>query len=511
VQLAGDGFKGIMRAMSAESAYQSLKSQGETLASLGALRALAWWDEETMMPAKGIEWRGRQLETVARLVHEMFLRPQTEEWIAICEDAGFPKGGAEAANVALWRREIDIARKLPADLIAEEAATASHARVDWAAARKASDFSAFLPWLEKSVELRRRRADFLGYEDHPYDALLDNYERGMRTRDLRALFARLRPKLVDLAARAADRAATMPSDLLAGDFPVDQQIAFNRKVAEDIGFDFDAGRIDTTTHPFCSRIAPGDVRMTTRYRTDDFTGSLFGILHESGHGLYEQGIPSDRFGTPVGASVSLGVHESQSRLWENHVGRSAAFWEKWLPVAAEHFPCLAKRTPEDALRALTRSRKGFIRVGADEATYDLHILLRFELELALIEGTLAPKDLPGEWNARFRDMLGLDVPDDARGCLQDIHWAMGAIGYFATYTLGNLNAAHLMEAARASDPALARASDQGDFQPLLGWMRERIHRHGSMLPPAELITRAAGSPMDESAFLRHIERTYVRD
>lgn len=499
----------MMRAMTSESAYRALRAQGDKLASLGSLGSLAWWDEETMMPAKAVDWRGRQVEELARLLHEIRLAPQTGDWIAACEAGGFPDGSREAANLALWRREYDRARKLPADFIAEEAATASRARVEWVAARKASDFARFLPWLEKTVSLRRRRAEYLGYEEHPYDALLDEYERGARTRDLRGLFARLRPRLVDLAERAAERAEGIPGDLLAGEYPVEAQIAFNRKVAAAIGFDFEAGRIDTATHPFCSRVAPGDTRMTTRYKTDDFTESLFGVLHEAGHGLYEQGLPDAEFGTPVGRAVSLGVHESQSRLWENHVGRSRGFWEKWLPVAAEHFPALAKRTPEEMTRAMTRSRRSFIRVASDEATYDLHILLRFEIELALVEGALAPKDLPGEWNARFRELFGMDVPDDARGCLQDIHWAMGSIGYFATYTLGNMNAAHLMAAARAEPDGPGPAMERGDYLPLLEWMRERIHRPGSLLPPGELIARAAGSPMDESAFLLHLESTYA--
>ncbi len=509
VPLASGGIKGILSPMTAKQAYDQLAAQSRRLQAFSSAASLAWWDEETGMPPKGLSWRAQQVEVLVSHQHEQFASERTGEWIAACEAGGLEAGSFEEANVALWRRAYDQAVKLPTDLVAEEAATATRARSAWAAARKANDFAAFLPWLEKSVELRRRRAECLGYEEHPYDALLDMYERGMRTAEVRELFGRLRPGLVDLAGRAAERSTRIPEDLLAGEYTEEGQREFNRRVAEAIGFDFEGGRIDTSTHPFCSRIGPGDVRLTNRYRSDDFSDSLFGILHEAGHGLYEQGLPEEWFGLPAGKSVSLGVHESQSRLWENHVGRSLPFWEKWLPTAVECFPHLKDRTPADMVRALTRSRRGFIRVGSDEATYDLHILLRFELEVALVEGSLEARDVPGEWNKRFHELFGLEVPDHTRGCLQDIHWSMGAIGYFATYTLGNLNAAHLLEAARAGDAGLAAAMDRGEYAPLLAWMRERIHRHGNLVAPTELVARAAGSPMDEKAFLGRLERVYV--
>ena len=495
--------------MTRDQSYACLCAQGGELQCFHSALSLLWWDEETGMPPKALAWRSRQVEAIAAYVHRRFAAPEVGSWIAACEDAPFPQGSVEQANVVLWREEYDRAVKLPAEHVAEEAATGSMARAAWAEARRNNDFAAFLPWLGKQVDLRRRRADFLGYADHPYDALLAEYERGTTTREVVALFDRLRPELAAITAAAAERSRSVPAGLLAGEYPVDRQAAFNREVAEAIGFDFEAGRIDTTTHPFCSRISPGDVRLTTRYRRDDFTESLLGVLHEAGHGLYEQGLPEAEAGRPVGSAVSLGVHESQSRLWENHVGRSRAFWEKWLPRAASYFPHLARLGPADVAAALTRCEPGFIRVGADEASYDLHILLRFGLEVELVAGTLAPRDVPDAWNERFRDLLGLTVPDPAHGCLQDIHWAMGSIGYFATYTLGNLLAAQLVQAARQGDPSLDRAWAAGDFGPLLAWVRQRIHRRGSLLAPKDLVEEATGSPLRPDAFLIHLRNRYL--
>ena len=495
--------------MDRDEAYACLCAQGEHLQCFRSSLSLLWWDEETGMPPKALPWRARQVEALSAFLHERFTAPRTGEWIADCEARPFPAGSVEEANVTVWREEYDRAVKIPAAHVAEEAATGSQARAAWAEARRRNDFPAFLPWLEKQVALRRKRADFLGYTDHPYDALIQEFERGMTTREIIDLFDRLRPELKEIGAAAAERSRSIPADLLKGDYPVEKQAAFNREVAEGIGFDFEAGRIDTTTHPFCSRLNPGDVRLTTRYRTEDFTDSLFGVMHEAGHGLYEQGLPDEEAGRPVGRAVSLGVHESQSRLWENHVGRSRAFWEKWLPRAVHHFPHLGGLTPADMAAALTRSEPGFIRVGADEASYDVHILLRFGLEIDLVAGTLAPKDVPEAWNERFRELTGLTVPDAARGCLQDIHWAMGAIGYFSTYTLGNLLAAQLVETARRSDPGLEQSCAAGDYAPMLAWMRQNIHRHGSRLAPKDLVRQATGAPLAPDAFLIHLRNRYI--
>lgn len=495
--------------MSAPTAYDSLSALAAEIHAFRTTLSLLWWDEETGMPPKAIAWRARQTETLSAHAHRLSTSTEFGDLLARAEDEEKTPDTTRAANLRLWREDYDHKRKLPTDFVAEEASVGTHARTAWAAARANNDFPAFLPWLEKQVVLCRRKVDYLGYDEHPYDALLDIYERGMRTREISGVLGDLQQRLVEFLPAALDHSKSIPANLLDGEYPVEKQTAFNREVLAALGFDFEAGRLDTTTHPFCSRITPGDVRLTTRYNERDFTDSFFGCLHEMGHGLYEQGLPEDEGTRPVGHSVSLGIHESQSRLWENHVGRSPEFWEKWLPVAAKYFPHLSRRSPEEMALALNRAEPGFIRVDSDESTYDLHICLRFRLELDLITGDLAPRDLPGEWHRRFKELTGLDVPDDRRGCLQDIHWAMGAIGYFATYSLGNLLAAQLMDTARR-EPSIAAACDRADYAPLLAWLRDHIHAPGSLHRPGELIQRSTGKPLSPDAFLSHLRHRYTR-
>jgi carboxypeptidase Taq len=292
-------------------------------------------------------------------------------------------------------------------------------------------------------------------------------------------------------------------------YPVAGQQALNREVAEAFGFDFEAGRIDTTAHPFCSGIAPGDCRLTTRYNERDFTQSLYGVMHETGHGLYEQGLPEKEFGLPTGNAASLGIHESQSRLWENHVGRSLAFWECWHERACHHLPALRRFSPAQITQAVTRVAPSFIRVEADEVTYDLHILLRFEVERALVERRLEVKDLPAYWDERFQAMFGLKVPDDAHGCLQDIHWSLGSLGYFPTYTLGNLNASQLMCRARQDCPSLAGDLRSGQYTTLLAWLRRQVHTLGQQHRASDLMQRATGQPTQVRFHLDYLREKFA--
>ena len=414
-----------------------------------------------------------------------------------------------ATNLRGWRRAYDRSTKLPVDLVEEWTRATSLAQSVWADARRASDFQRFRPHLAGLVDLARRRADAWGWGECRYDALLEEYEPGARASVIAAMFGQLGPKLSALIGPATEKAARFPRDLLAGTYPVAAQQAFNREVAEAVGFDFHAGRIDTTTHPFCTGLGPGDTRLTTRYDEADFTSSLFGVLHEAGHGMYEQGLNREEWGQPAGDACSLGVHESQSRLWENHIGGSRVFWDRWLPRAAVHFPHLASLTPGQVAGAVARVQPSYIRVEADEVTYDLHIILRFEIERALVEGDLAVDDVPAVWNEKFRSLLGLEVPDDARGCLQDVHWSFGLFGYFATYTLGNLNAAHLMHHARRSLPGLDDSLAAGDYAPLLGWLRERIHSQGQRFDGPDLMEQATGEPVDGTHFLNHLRTKFL--
>jgi carboxypeptidase Taq len=358
------------------------------------------------------------------------------------------------------------------------------------------------------VNIAREKADLWGYQGEPYDALLDGYERATSTAAVADLFDQLRPAVREIAARAVENSASRRPGLPTGPYPIAAQQRFNAQVAQAIGFDFQAGRIDTTTHPFCTTLGPRDIRLTTRYDEADFTSSLFGVLHEAGHGLYEQGLPADDFGLPSGTAVSLGIHESQSRLWENHVGRSQTFWEKWYPSAQECFPQLKGFSLEDFLRYLWRAEFSPIRVEADEATYDLHILLRFELERRMVDGSLAVTDVPAAWNDSFRELFGFAPMNDRDGCLQDIHWSMGGLGYFATYTLGNINSAQLFAAARR-DLSVALAMENADYLPLLAWLRKSVHSHGSALDPADLIQQATGSAPSTEAYLSHLQSRYL--
>lgn len=489
------------------AAYPSLCDTAREIALLTSTEAALSWDQETYMPPKALAHRARQLAYLNGKAHAL----ATGKWMrSLLEQTESEKQPDPriAANVREFRRDFDRAARIPGELVVEESEVCSHAKAAWAEARKKSDFAMFAPHLERIVGIARRKADLWGYADEPYDALLETYERGTRTREVAALFDRLKPELTKLARTAVARSADIDPRLLDGKYPVDKQKLLNREVAESVGFDFESGRIDTTTHPFCTTLGPGDIRLTTRYDEADFTSSLFGVLHEAGHGLYEQGLPADDFGLPSGRACSLGIHESQSRLWENHIGRSRPFWEKWLPRAAEIFPNLRKLKIGDFLRAINRAEYSFIRVEADEATYDLHILLRFSIERRIISGQLAVADVPGAWNDEFEALFGMTPPDDARGCLQDIHWSMGGLGYFATYALGNLNAAQLYAAAR-QQRSIATSIDKADYGPLLNWLREKVHRHGATALPSEIVKQATGKATDAKWHLKHLRDRFA--
>lgn len=490
------------------SAYERLTALGKELQLVSDSAALLGWDQEVLLPSRGIPYRAEQMSWFCGYVHERFTAAEVGEWIAEAEDQTKAGDVVAAANCREWRHEYDRSTCLPTKLVQELAEARVHSQAAWAEARKVSDFRRFSPHLQKLVDLSREHAERWGYDDQLYDALIDRFERGATARGLVGTLGSLRTDLLPIVEAATSRPPYDRSGL-SGHYPVERQQAFNREVAESIGFDFEAGRIDTAVHPFCSGMAPYDTRLTTRYDETDFLSSLFGVLHEAGHGLYEQGLPKDWRGQPVGNSVSLGVHESQSRLWENHVGRSRGFWEKWLPRAIHFFPHLMGLTPEDLYAAVNQAERSHIRVEADEVTYDLHILLRFELECAIFSGDLAIADIPGEWNRRFESYFGLPVRNDAEGCLQDIHWSMGIFGYFPTYSLGNLNAAHLASAAKSQDPAVDAAFASADYAPLLAWMRKHLHEAGSLHLPDDLVTRAAGAPVTSEALVSHLRERYL--
>ena len=466
------------------------------------------WDQEAKLPPAAVDHRAKQLAWLAARAHELAVSDRWKSALGQAEAADDGCDTVRGANLRQLRREFERASQLPVELVSRQTTVSSHAKHAWVEARKRGDFSAFAPHLEKQLGLAREKADLWGYESEPYDALLESYERGTRTAAVAALLEVIKPALREIAAQAVEKSASRAVKPPAGSFPVPLQVEFNARVAEAIGFDFQAGRIDTTAHPFCTTLGPCDVRLTTRYDENDFTSSLFGVLHEAGHGMYEQGLPADDFGLPSGSAVSLGIHESQSRLWENHIGRSRAFWERWYPVACDLFPQLAGFPLDDFLAHVRHAAFTPIRVEADEATYDLHIILRFEIERRMLRGELAVADVPVAWNESFRDLFGFVPENDTAGCLQDIHWAMGGLGYFPTYTLGNLNAAQIFAAAR-KHPEIARAIDIADYAPLLAWLRERIHAFGGTLDPAELMESACGGKPSADDYLSHLRERYL--
>ncbi len=493
----------------AEKAYRELTALVRESGVLQSVAELLEWDQEVCMPPGGNAHRAEQMALLAGMVHEKITSPRIGELLAVCEQAEYRAGSAEAVNIREIGRRYRKKTCLPAKLVREIARVTANAHPVWVEAREKNDFALFRPHLERIVALRREQAEAVGYEHSPYDALLDDYEPGERTARLTGLFGALAPKLTDLLRRITDAPLRPDGSVVRRRFPAAAQRALGIEAARAIGFDFNSGRVDPVVHPFCLTVGPGDVRITTRYNENFFNEAFFGFMHETGHGLYEQGLPAADFGLPTGESVSLGIHESQSRMWENCVGRSRPFWEFFFPRLAETFPRATSGVSiEHWLRAINQVQPSFIRVEADEVTYNLHIILRFELERALIEGTLAVADLPAAWNEQFERMLGLAVPDDAQGVLQDVHWSAGLFGYFPTYCLGNLYAAQFFAAAQEQIPLLEHGFADGNFLPLLAWLREQIHRRAMSLPPRELVREVTGHELSPSYLLDYLESKF---
>ncbi|HEX4797333.1 MAG TPA: carboxypeptidase M32 [Humisphaera sp.] len=490
-----------------QSSYDALIATLKQITLLNSVNSLLGWDERVNLPAKGTEFRADQSSMLAKMSHEWFTSPAIDNLLAEVETSPLvaePHGDI-AVNVRETRRAYDRARKLPASLVEELTRTAVMAQQAWGEARAKSDYKSFQPWLEKTLVLKRQEADCVGYQSNPYDALIDEFEPGETAEGVRTMFAGLRGPLVELVRKIVDSGRKAPVEILERKYPAAAQEKLSREASAAIGFDFEAGRLDVSLHPFCSGIGPGDTRMTTRYDENYFGDAFFGVLHETGHGLYDQGLDRAHYGTPRGDAVSLGIHESQSRMWENLVGRSRAFWKFFLPKARAMFGDTLKDVSDDNWYfAINDVRPSLIRTESDETTYNLHVLLRFELEEAMLRGDLSAADLPGAWTEKMRHYLGITPPDDAKGCLQDIHWSGGAIGYFPTYTLGNLYAAQFFEKAREDLGDVDGQFAAGNFKPLLDWLRKNVHRPGKTYRPRELVKRVTGKEPTADALLRHL-------
>ncbi len=473
--------------------------------------AVLGWDQATYMPSAGTAARGRQKAMLSRLAHERLTDPALGKLLDGLRShaESLPADHDDACLVRVARKEHEEAVRVPADFVARRAAFGATAYDAWTRARPANDFAAMRPHLEQAVEMAREYAGFFGPWDRIMDPLIDRADEGMTTASVQALFADLRAELVPLAHAICDQAPADDS-CLRGPFPEAPQLAFAETAIKAIGYDMARGRLDKTHHPFCTKFSADDVRITTRVRLDDLGDALFSCLHEAGHGLYEQGVEPGLVGTPLGHGVSAGVHESQSRLWENFVGRSRGFWQHFYPALQRTFPDqLGGVALDDFYRAINKVQRSLIRTDADEVTYNLHVMLRFDLEIDLLEGRLAVKDLPEAWHARMVSDLGIAPPDHRDGCLQDVHWYGGWIGgSFQGYTIGNILAAQLWETAVRERPSIPDEIGEGRFGMLHAWMRDSIYRHGAKHPPDALIERATGSPLGIGPYMRYLRGKY---
>lgn len=497
-----------MGGMSIDSAYHELLRLLKRIHYLDSVGSLVGWDEQVNLPPDSADQRAEQNAVLAELAHEAGVNPRLGALLTELEQAGSELSADQQVVVREARRDFDRVTKLPAEYVREKAKQGSIGYHAWAKARAESDFASYAPVLEKNIVLAKREAGYLGWGDRPYDYMIDKHDPGMSAAVIAKLFAELKAGLVPLVKQITGSKIKPRSDVLVG-FPVDGQLKFLREVTEELGFNYRRGRIDVSLHPFCSGNG-ADIRMTTRFKEDEPLSALFGSIHETGHGLYEQGLPMEHHATALGRAAGMAVHESQSRMWENQVGRGRAFWEHFEPRFRETFAEQTRGVSSDELfLAVNKVAPTLIRVEADEITYNLHIILRFEIEQRLFDGTLAVADLPKAWNAAAHEMLGLTPANDREGVLQDVHWSDGAFGYFPSYCLGNMIAAQLWYTAKAQRPALEEEFAQGDFSWLLKWLQTNVHAEGKRYDALALTRRITGEELSPKALLRYLRERYL--
>ena len=489
---------------------EQLKSLLAEVSDLNHVQALLGWDQQTYMPQGGAEARGNQLATLGKISHEKFTSDEIGKLLGDLEKEleGIDPDSDNSRLLKVTRHDYDQATRVPSNFVAEFAVVTSKAFEAWVEARAKSDFSIFEPHLEKVVELNQRFVTFFPPADHPYDVLLDQFERGMKTADVKAIFDALRPQQVELLKAIADK-PQVNDEFLHVEYDEKKMWDFSEVIATKFGYDWKRGRQDKSAHPFTTNFSINDVRITTRFEQDNPTVMLFSTMHETGHGLYELGSNQAYERTPLAGGTSLAVHESQSRMWENLVGRSMPFWEYFYPEFKKLFPAQVGDVDLDTFfKGINKVESSLIRVNADEATYNMHIMLRLELEISMVEGTVRVKDLPEIWNAKMDDYLGVVPPNNAKGVLQDVHWSGGTLGYFSTYALGNLISAQLWEKINADIPDLADQFRAGDFSSLLSWLHEKIHIHGAKYEPQELVQRVTGSKINSDAYVRYLKKKF---
>jgi len=493
---------------------ESLKSLRELLgvvSDIGHSAAVLGWDQQTYMPPGGAGARAMQLATLSRLAHEHFVSDELQKALekAKSDGADLEPDSDDARLIKVTERELLKRVKVPSKWVEEHSRITAMAHQDWEKAREDADFSLFAPHLEKILVLKREYAEFFAPYDHVYDPLLDDFEPGMKAADVEPVFASLRERQVPLFQAIMESGTVVDDAPVRNEYSEQKQWDFGVEVIKAFGYDFTRGRQDKAVHPFSTGFGTGDVRITTRFDTQFLNPALFGTMHEAGHAMYEQGVDPRHERSTLEGGASLGMHESQSRMWENLVGRSRPFWKAFYPRLQDSFPDQLGGTKlDDFYAAINKVDRTFIRVDADEATYNLHIMLRFELEMALLEGSLAVNDLPQAWDDKFEAYFAVRPPDDAKGVLQDVHWSAGYIGYFPTYSLGNLMAAQLWDKINSDIPDLDKQIEQAKFGDLLVWLRENIHQHGAKYEPLELLERVVGTNLDVEPYLQYLETKF---
>lgn len=494
-----------------EDALTRLKALTGKIKQYEELLGVVYWDMRTGAPRKGIAQRSEAVGTLSAESFKLATSAEMGELIAelIAPERLAGLGEIDRRLVTESHKDYERNRRIPPDMYQKYVVLTSQAEAAWEEAKEKDDFEGFVPYLEQIIDYNRKFIELWGAKKTPYDTLLDMYEPGLTTVELDRLFGELRARLVPLADAIAKSPHRPDTSFLEGTFDKEAQKRFSKFILNEMGYDFDAGRLDESAHPFATGLSTGDVRITTRYLPDDVTSALFGTIHEGGHALYEQNIMPELAGTPLSTGTSMGIHESQSRLWENIVGRSLGFWQRYLPRLKEEFPGqLDDVTPEQFYRGINVVQPSLIRIEADELTYNLHIMIRYEIEKMLFNEGLNPRDLPEVWNRKYKEALGVTPPNNAQGVLQDVHWSGGAFGYFPSYSLGNMYGAQMIATAREQLPGLDAQIAAGDLLPLKAWLTERVYRYGKLLDPADIIERTTGKPLDSAYLCDYLESKY---
>jgi carboxypeptidase Taq len=500
----------MIKTASTRELYEDYRQHMRKLADVRASLALMQWDQETYLPAKGAGFRAQQVATLSEMAHELATADKLGNLLASLEgDSGLNE--TEKKNIFLNREDFLKQKKYPAAFVRKMSETVSKSFNAWNLAKKENRFPLFEKELAELVELKKEETRILGYKEHPYDALMDEFEKGCTVKLLDKIFGNMLPKLRSVLEKIQQVKSSPDDSFLFNVYDKKKQWDFGMQVIAELGFDFEAGRQDISSHPFSTSFNKNDVRITTRIDENDFSSMLFSCIHETGHALYEQGLPESEYGLPSGEFASLGIHESQSRLWENHVGRSRAFWKFNYPLAKQQFPGAFDGISEDHIyKAVNKVKPSLIRTESDELTYHFHVMIRYEIEKMLIGGDLQTKDIPACWNEKYKQWLGVDVPDDKRGCLQDVHWSHGSFGYFPTYSLGSFYAAQFFKNAGVSDPQLDEKMGNGNTTELLQWLRQRVHGQGRIWNSEEICKIATGETLNVQYFLDYLLDKYSK-